>query len=220
MAKGNLILDKDLRSLFSNLPDEQAGQLIKAAFACHDGEAVAFDDPILSAVYALIESKVVENDRKYAQRCEQNTKNRKGYETKDNVSERTLTTVNERQEIETTENNGQRSGCNKNKIKEKEIKDVLKDINTDIRHKHGDYKHVLLSDDEMERLKTDYGQELTDKAIRVVDNYCEMSGKRYKNYNLVIRSWGMDRAKQDQQKKPEKKSIYDTGALEAALVWQ
>lgn len=113
MAKGNLILDKDLRSLFANLPDEAAGQLIKAAFACHDGESVEICDPVLGAVYALIESKVLENDRKYEQRCEQNARNRQQAQTTEDEQERPSTIVDD----------GQRSESNKNKKENKKEKE-------------------------------------------------------------------------------------------------
>lgn len=117
MAKGNLILDKDLRSLFANLPDEAAGQLIKAAFACHDGESVTIDDTVLGAVYALIENKVLENDRKYEQRCEQNARNRQQAQTTEDEQERPSTIVDD----------GQPSGSNKNKNKKEKEKEKEKE---------------------------------------------------------------------------------------------
>lgn len=56
------------------------------------------------------------------------------------------------------------------------------------RKRFGEYKHVLLSEDEVARLVTDYGQEVTAKYIKKVDEYCEQSGRRYKNYYLAIRN--------------------------------
>lgn len=71
MSKGNFILSDDWQSLFASLPDDKAGQLIKATFAYHTGEGdVEVDDPILSAVFAMIKAKIDENDRKYAEVCE------------------------------------------------------------------------------------------------------------------------------------------------------
>ena len=61
------------------------------------------------------------------------------------------------------------------------------------KHKHGEFKHVLLTDDEYSRLISDYGKETTEKYIKKVDEYCEQSGKRYQNYNLAIRNTFMSK---------------------------
>ena len=61
------------------------------------------------------------------------------------------------------------------------------------KHKHGEFKHVLLTDDEYSKLCKDYGQDIADKYIQKVDEYCEMKGKSYKNYNLAIRNTFMGR---------------------------
>lgn len=61
------------------------------------------------------------------------------------------------------------------------------------KHKFGAYNHVLLTDDEYSKLCDDYGKETADKYIQKVDDYCEMKGKSYKNYNLAIRNTFMSR---------------------------
>lgn len=57
----------------------------------------------------------------------------------------------------------------------------------------GEYHHVLLSQAEYDKLCNDYGQAIADSYIKKVDEYCEMSGKSYKNYNLAIRNTFMKR---------------------------
>ena len=61
------------------------------------------------------------------------------------------------------------------------------------KHKHGEFKHVLLTDSEYQKLIEDFGENVTETYIRKVDEYCEQSGKRYKNYNLAIRNTFMAR---------------------------
>ena len=61
------------------------------------------------------------------------------------------------------------------------------------KHKHGTYKHVLLTDDEYSRLCNDYGTDTAELYIQKVDDYCEMKGKSYRNYNLAIRNTFMSR---------------------------
>lgn len=57
-----------------------------------------------------------------------------------------------------------------------------------IRHKYGEYKNVLLSDEQMEKLKTEFPNDYQ-KRIERLSEYCESSGKTYKNYLATIRSW-------------------------------
>lgn len=66
----------------------------------------------------------------------------------------------------------------------------------DIRHKHGEYKHVLLSDREIKRLENDFGAELAQEAIQFLDEYIEMKGYKCKNYNLAIRKWVIEAVKE------------------------
>lgn len=66
----------------------------------------------------------------------------------------------------------------------------------DVRHKRGEYKHVLLSDREISRLEKDYGTELAQESIRFLDEYVEMKGYKCKNYNLTIRKWVIDAVKE------------------------
>ncbi len=73
----------------------------------------------------------------------------------------------------------------------KEIKDLTpskKSKAKPIRHKYGEYKNVLLSDEQMEKLKTEFPNDYQERIERLSE-YCESSGKTYKNYLATIRSW-------------------------------
>ena len=60
-------------------------------------------------------------------------------------------------------------------------------IGKDTKHKHGEYKNVLLSDEELEKLKTEF----TDWAERIerLSEYIESKGAKYKSHLATIRSW-------------------------------
>ena len=60
------------------------------------------------------------------------------------------------------------------------------------RHRHGEYKHVLLTDAEYERLISDFGEKKIAEYIRKVDEYCQGKGRTYNDYNLTIRKWMRD----------------------------
>lgn len=63
--------------------------------------------------------------------------------------------------------------------------------NTQSKHKYGEFKHVLLTDKEHTHLLDLYGNSL-DEHIKILDEYIETSGKKYKNHSLVIQKWVHD----------------------------
>ena len=61
------------------------------------------------------------------------------------------------------------------------------------KHKFGEYHHVLLTEDEYERLKDLYGgYKQVEEHIKILDEYIETSGKSYKNHSLVLQKWVHD----------------------------
>lgn len=66
-----------------------------------------------------------------------------------------------------------------------------KDIYTQSKHKYGEFQRVLLTDKEHTHLLDLYGDSL-DEHIKILDEYIETSGKKYKNHSLVIQKWVHD----------------------------
>lgn len=76
-------------------------------------------------------------------------------------------------------------------------KDHLKRI-AKTKHKHGEFSHVLLTDEDLEKLKAEYPLDWQER-IKRLDEYIEMKGPKkasYANHLLTIRNW----AKRDVQK--------------------
>ena len=73
----------------------------------------------------------------------------------------------------------------------------------------------MLTDAEYTRLCDEKGKTETDAAIRVVDEYAETSGKRYKNYSLAIQRWGY-RAAAEQAAKERRAQISPVGGFTAS----
>jgi len=63
------------------------------------------------------------------------------------------------------------------------------------RHKYGEYKNVLLSEDEMEKLKAEFPSDYQGRIERLSE-YVASTGKKYKSHLATIRSW----AKKDKPK--------------------
>lgn len=79
-------------------------------------------------------------------------------------------------------------------------------INTKLKvskHKYGEFQHVLLTDKEHTHLLDLYGNSL-DEHIKILDEYIETSGKKYKNHSLVIQKWVHDEWMKRNKNKPVK----------------
>lgn len=79
------------------------------------------------------------------------------------------------------------------------------------RHKYGEYLNVLLSDRDLEKLKSEFPVDWSNR-IENLSEYIAKSGKVYKNHLAVIRSWARKDQQQPKQTKPAntKKSEYDS----------
>ena len=66
-------------------------------------------------------------------------------------------------------------------IKKKSKKAVM-------RHKYGEYKNVLLSDEELDKLKAEFPNDWKER-IEAVDSWVQQKGKGYDNYLATIRNW-------------------------------
>lgn len=84
-----------------------------------------------------------------------------------------------------------------------------------IRHKYGEYKNVLLSDEQMEKLKTEFPNDYQERIERLSE-YCESSGKTYKNYLATIRSWAR---KEKSEPKNASSGYKRTGRREKLPEW-
>lgn len=69
-----------------------------------------------------------------------------------------------------------------------------------VKHKYGEYKNVLLTDEELQKLKTEYSD--YEERIERLSSYVASTGKSYKSHYATIRNW----ARKDAEK-PGKKDI-------------
>ena len=83
-----------------------------------------------------------------------------------------------------------------------------------VRHKYGQYRNVLLSDEEMEKLMREFPNDYQ-KRIDRLSEYMASTGRIYKNHLATIRSW----AKRDEEKAQtgKKANQYDHGNYQFAV---
>lgn len=69
------------------------------------------------------------------------------------------------------------------------------------KHKYGEFKNVLLTENEYSNLADSFGAELRDQAIKFFDEYIEDKGYKSKSHNMAIQRWVIAAVKDQQKKK-------------------
>ena len=103
---------------------------------------------------------------------------------------------------------------NSNSISNNEEKEKVIGKEKETKHKYGEYKKVLLTDEELEKLYAEFGEGKTQKAITYLDEYIEMKGAKYKSHYLAMRKWVFNAVEEKEQKSAKtndkSKSIWET----------
>jgi hypothetical protein len=73
-------------------------------------------------------------------------------------------------------------------IEENSIEENSIDIIKPVRHKYGEYKNVLLSDEDMDKLKKEFPADWEERIERLSE-YIASTGKSYKSHLATIRAW-------------------------------
>ena len=72
-------------------------------------------------------------------------------------------------------------------IEEDIVTDSGKPKSKPTKHKYGEYNNVLLTDDELQKLKTEYSD--YEECIERLSSYVASTGKSYKSHYATIRNW-------------------------------
>ena len=201
MQKTAMLLPYEFEPIFKSLPLEQAGLLILALYQYEHEEVEPdfSDNEILQFSWKThIKPKVDEYKEKYKKTCEA----RREAGSKGGKS-------NQEKQKQAKQANATFDKQNEQKVANQADIDIDRDIDIDIdkdikekykkekpvKHKHGQYKNVLLSDDELQKLQTEFPIDWQ-KRIENVSEYCASHGKTYKDYLATIRNW----ARRDKQK--------------------
>jgi predicted phage replisome organizer len=103
--------------------------------------------------------------------------------------------------------------------KERDIKKKIieEEIKEDPRHKYGEYKNVLLSDSDLEKLKTEYPSDYQER-IENLSAYIASTGKSYKNHLATIRNWARKDKEKEQANSSGIAKSFDSGEFYKANV--
>lgn len=201
MAKKSFVMYKSWGDMIKNFDDATAGKLFKAVYAYQETGEASIDDPMLNAIFSMMVSAFDENDRKYQERCEKNRMNVQ-QRWHGNAYESIETNTNVYERIQTHTNYTDTDTDSDSDINKKKTPKGAKE--KDPKHYHGE--KVLLTDAEYERLKADYGEEKTEKAIAYLNDYIVEKQYKSKSHNLALRRWVFDAVDEQDQRREKMKA--------------
>lgn len=174
--KNSFVLYTDTRNLLDLLNDEQTGKLFKAVFDyVEDGEAPELDQ-VSQVVFTTIKTYLDRDRAKYEEVCLKRAEyGKKGGVAKATKSYQKLPSVADNENDSDNEND---NDSDNEYIKPSKPK----------KHKYGTYQNVLLTDEDLEKLKADY-PDRWGSLIEELSEGIELKGYKYKNHYLAIKKW-------------------------------
>lgn len=175
--KDSFVLYTSQYVAIKELEDEQLGRLFRALFEKQLGNEVVLANDIKIA-FNFINNQMVVDNQKYKKKCETLKNNaKKGGAPKGNQNAK-------KQKQPNREKNNLNDNDNDN-LKEKNKKEKIS---------FGEFKNVLLSEEELEKLK----QRFSDYELRIekLSNYIASKGDRYKSHYATILNWARNEKKE------------------------
>lgn len=167
------------------LSDAEYGRLIRAL----QEYSMSGQEPELNGTEKVYWKRVRNRENRY----------REGFEDQDRAkSERALKAANARWSNAKDANACASNASNAKNAKTKTNTETKTKANTETkrdrahdaptRHRYGEYKNVLLSDLELEKLKSEFPDDWQERIERL-SGYIASSGKKYKSHLATIRNW-------------------------------
>ena len=197
--------------MFNLLNEEQCGKLIKAMIVYeNDGTEPDFsDDKILQFAWlSNIKNKLDKLNEHYDGKRRQASEAGKASAERRRQNRQAFASA---EEIERPSTSVENVDQNKQTSTDSTNIDLDLDINLDLvkkekinkkekppKHKYGNYKNVLLSDEELTKLQTEFPFDWQER-IENVSAYCASHGKTYRDYLATIRNW----ARKDNKPNPK-----------------
>lgn len=89
---------------------------------------------------------------------------------------------------------------NENSNEDPNVNENVKRKTREPKHAHGEYKHVNLTDRELEKLNNDFGEAETLEAITFLDEYIEEKHYKSQSHYLAMRRWVFQAVKERREK--------------------
>lgn len=186
------------------LPDEQRLMMYDAIldYAFQGGKEPDNLPPILNGYFVLLRPNIDNSIKRYSASVENGKKGGRLPKEKPNGNP--------------TETQEKPNGNLEKEYEKETEKEKGRNLNPTlpVRHEHGQFGWVKLSDEEFSRLSTELGESELERCIAYVDESAQSSGNknRWRDWNLVIRrchrdGWGLGKG----AKKSDEPFVYDPG---------
>lgn len=175
--KKSFVMYENWSRLIYDMPDEQAVKLIKKICG-YVLEEETPSDPMIDAIFNMIKITLDADSQKYEEICKKRSDARKRIV---NKCQQVSTSVNKCQQVP-TDNDNDNDNDNEINIKEKNKKEKP------VKHKYGEYGNVLLTDEELDKLKAKFPSNYIAWIDRL-SGYVESTGKKYKSHYATILNW-------------------------------
>lgn len=194
--KKSFILYLDYKMHFDLLTNEQKGILINALFEfAENGEVQKFEDKVVEMAFSFISVQMKRDKEKYDEVCERRREAGKlgGRPKKPNGLDEKAKKPNGFLEKQTkakkpdTDNDTDTDTDNDNDIKRTCKPSPAPPKSS--KKKFGEYGNISLTDEQYNQLVKDYGESVMNDYIQRMDEYIQMKGKKYKDFNLALRNW-------------------------------
>lgn len=220
--KKGFIMYADLLENIESLSMEQRGVLFTSVLCSQSEKELPEMDGAVKIAFSFIKKSIDIRTQKYNEIVEKRRESgRKGgrppkeeNQIKPNESKKNQIKPNEsntkakKPDIgERITDNGKRITDNGDK-QEREEKERVS-----LSHKYGEYKNVLLTDEELKKLKEEAPESYLEK-LEALSVYMKSTGKSYKSHYATIRAWiRKDQKKEDQKKEGERVESEDKGRV-------
>lgn len=217
--KNSFLIYYEYEEQLSILSDEQLGILLRAIFKYEKYNEIPKLDGVLQLAFMFIKGNLDRDREKYDKRCETSANNGKlgGRPSSKKPNSKPNSKPNKNlKKPKKADNDNVNDNDNDNDIEIDNEKDInittsetkvsTVDTAKASKHKYGEYKHVLLKDEELQKLQKDF--ENWEELIKCLDEYIEMKGYKAKNHYLAIKKWVVDAVKRN-KKNNETKEIED-----------
>lgn len=193
--KKSFVLYTDYQKHINKLTDEEAGTLFKALFKYAEKEDLPELTPMADMAFSFIAAVMDRDSEKWEEIKKKRSEAVKKRWEKEKQTDTNDTNVYKCIQTDTNDTVNVNGNVN---VNVNDNVNVIKGViggkdkpspRSPVKKKYGNYQHVALTDEQYNKLLSDYGQATLEKYIQEIDDWVQLKGKGYKDYNLAIRKW-------------------------------
>lgn len=215
MERESFVFYKSFYESIKELDTETQNKIYNAIFTYQFDNTEIELTGVAKSIFTLIKPQLMANNTRYENGCKGAEYGKLGGRPKKENPQKTPKKPQENPKKTPNDNVNDNENVNVNDIYTLfEAKASSSDTAKASKHKYGEFKHVLLKDEELQALKNEFAN--WEELIKYLDEYIEMKGYKAKSHYLAIRKWVVDAVKEQKQKNSKAvitpvKNLYQAG---------